>query len=130
MKNYLVSTLKTFGHFVFTLVTVAVMLSACKNSKSSTSSISEPTGIIVLLEKSQTPSTISLLKEYEVVDEKRTSRSQNLWLVQITDPKEGVDELIEKLKKQEGVLDAYQQDDKEPSNSTNNAKGKASPKNE
>ncbi|MEM7298295.1 MAG: hypothetical protein AAF391_08525 [Bacteroidota bacterium] len=101
---------------------------SCKNAQN-TSSTEDPSEILLLLDKELTPSSISMLGEFEMTSEKRTSRSQNLWLVKIANLEE-VDELIEKLKNQEGVLDVYQSKDGESSNLTNSKKGTSSPKND
>ncbi len=78
---------------------------------------------MVLLEDKVTPREINALQSIEPENMKRTSRTQNLWMIEVEESK--VLALIEELKKDSKVLDTYEsKDSASTSTSTSTKSGK------
>lgn len=112
---------------IFFLALGLAMLFSCKSSDQSTSQASvEPTNLIVLLQEGISPESIDLLRSINKDDMKRISRSQNQWMIKLSDQKIASD-LKTKLEQDERVIE-ISMGDKNESETTKSAKsGKSSP---
>lgn len=104
------------AHFTLLILLFALFFQ-CKPTQNTALSESEgkTVFVMVLLENQVLPKEISSLQSFDQENMKRTSRSQNLWMIEVEEST--VLTLIEGLKKDSKVLDAYESKDS-PSSST------------
>lgn len=110
----------------FFLLHLSLLFFSCRNQKSdSTQPVSN--SFLILMMKDHIPSDIELLKAYRIESLKRTSRSQNLWLVKLQIEDNQINELIEKLTELEEIESVHQSNLENKTNLTNKDKKKSKP---
>jgi len=97
---------------VNTLITLtALLFLQCKASHTTQNSdnignLSESIPIVLLLVDGVSPIDLEPIKEMEIESTKRTSRSQNLWMIKVIDDMDSVENLLSKLKEDKRVVRA------------------------
>lgn len=81
----------------------------------------------MLLEENFSPDDLAFLESEQVVSAKRTSRSQNLWLLKVLLLDQRLEQFLIELNSANGVVDAYQADSDESVNFNNSNKKESSP---
>lgn len=74
----------------------------CKSSQKE-KTVTEPVKVLVLLESNISPADLSEIKSMTVLKMKRTSRTENLWMISFDEPIEKVTTTMNKLKENDVV---------------------------
>ncbi|MEP1032800.1 hypothetical protein [Ekhidna sp.] len=85
----------------------------------------EVTPVILLLTDEFSPADLELIKSVQIESMKRISRSQNQWMIKVNGSKEDTLSLIEKLKADEHVQEAYIESSDQSDTVTNTKSGKS-----
>lgn len=64
---------------------------------------SQPIPLMLLLDENLSPADLAVVKEYQIENMKRTSRSQNQWMINVVGDETTAQELLEKLRATKGV---------------------------
>lgn len=109
---------------ILILLTVSYFVQ-CKSTSDvsqQTENESQPIPIMLLLDENLSLADLAVVKEYQIENMKRTSRSQNQWMINVVGDEGTVRELLEKLKMTEGVQECSLPDDNQESKEIENIK--------
>ncbi|MEQ8904627.1 hypothetical protein [Ekhidna sp.] len=111
---------------LFAITTLLLVQCKSANQTQSLEENQEAIPILLLLQDDLTPSDLEAIKSVKVESMKRISRSQNKWMVKIAN-EYVVNETIEKLGKDEGVIEVSRVSDEALHTPINSKSGKSGP---
>lgn len=114
--------------FSVLMFSVLLFFGSCKAQKSEDTQ-DNPESFLILLKENYEISDIKLLSQYSVESAKKTSRSQNLWLVKVMVDTAEKEELITALQELKVVSSVSQPDSEGTTNAKNKDKKSTKPKN-
>lgn len=102
---------------IYLLILPVAFTYSCKSAQNVAA---EPIELILLLEEQVEPNDIAALEGIVIINQKRTSRSQNQWMVKLEISEEEINELKDELSKDLQVISVISAEKSENENITNN----------
>lgn len=115
--------------FFFTVPIVFLSVGSCKTQKNESSSNDSTESFLIHLKDKYTISDLEMLNGYDIKSAKRTSRSQNLWLIELTMEPTQKEALIIALGELDQVISVKPPSSEGSYNFTNSDKKKSKPNN-
>lgn len=84
------------------ILLLLLFLSGCKSSQKD-QTVTEPIKVLILLEGNVSPADLAEIKAVTVLNMKRTSRTENLWMVSLDESMEKVTTTMKKLRENAAV---------------------------
>jgi len=113
----------------YSILLLALCFAQCKSANQNGSNLTEqnPSHLMVLFEEDVMPEKLAMLKDFKIADMKRTSRSQNLWMIKLEEAGD-IQKLIDACSSSDQVKEVYKVDQSATSETNTNTKsGKSNP---